>query len=418
MAGLANDLTKLLNENDVGLRVQDYLLRVGCLTAKNVVNRCGTASELMGNCIEGAINNPDGTQEINEERLTEKVKMKQVWLESQARVDKALDAVRRGIDPEDLDTPLDEDTHKAVVKAHRDHYDWTLPAKAMVSDALLGRFRRQFEKSTVTVLPVAKVVSLAHSHKGQEAKRRKVAHNVPLEYVEGAEDLACSDTRSWLLKLKIMTNGWAIAGTYQVTFQSDQVYNCHWQDADYYFSTFESRAWGWVEAFSDGPVMEALTELEERFRVAAIEITRTELKDNSFVPWGRALLASLKDHYEWFADTRMDLREKFARTARSGRGQPERELVRKAPRGKGDKRHETPTVGKDNTRPKIATTFKGQPLCKGYNDRRGCANSKGGKCKKGVHGCDILMASGDACGNTTHKRQDHREAVHGKWMQR
>ena len=42
-------------------------------------------------------------------------------------------------------------------------------------------------------------------------------------------------------------------------------------------------------------------------------------------------------------------------------------------------------------------------FCKPWNDPRGYAKTP---CKD-VHACDILMASGNACGATNHTRQSH-----------
>ena len=89
-------------------------------------------------------------------------------------------AQKKGVDVEELDTPLDEETHQQVADANRSHYDWTLAANRMVSDGLLGRIKRQFDKQAIAVFKVAKVTTLAQAHKGQDPKRRR-APNVPLE---------------------------------------------------------------------------------------------------------------------------------------------------------------------------------------------------------------------------------------------
>ena len=52
-------------------------------------------------------------------------------------------------------------------------------------------------------------------------------------------------------------------------------------------------------------------------------------------------------------------------------------------------------------------------VCKLWNDPRGCGNG-GTHCVKGrLHACDVKLASGGACGQTTHNRVNHSDKSHG-----
>ena len=81
-----------------------------------------------------------------------------------------------------MDEPLQEYVHKAVLKTHRDRYDWIVPTKNMVADGLLGRFRRQFERNAVTMFPVARTTILSQARKGQEKKRVKLDAQIFYEH--------------------------------------------------------------------------------------------------------------------------------------------------------------------------------------------------------------------------------------------
>ena len=55
----------------------------------------------------------------------------------------------------------------------------------------------------------------------------------------------------------------------------------------------------------------------------------------------------------------------------------------------------------------------GTAICKRFNDNRGCTGDDNPKCG-GVHVCDVVLAvTGNACGGTDHKRQEHNSDEHG-----
>ena len=176
-------------------------------------------------------------------------------------------------------------------------------------------------------------------------------------------------------------------------------------------------------------MLAVLEPLEERFRAAAIELSRYPAEDNTYLPWGKAFLQSLRDNWSWFGDatvelstkhnTRANLKRSMAtdddstrKKARKGQGSDNRQQA--GQKGNGNPLGQTQPSGKPQT---CGVASNGVQFCKDIHGHRGCT-AMSAQCPKGLfHGCDVKLANGKPCeGN--HKRQDHRENVHGKWTNR
>ena len=224
---LAADLDRLLKSNGVGEPVRQYLAGADCLTVRNFFNRCDSPLEVSANIVEPAFPPPAPAEGASEEeraealrahkelRLAEKARVLQSWREAEALVKRALEKLADK-NPEEADEPLPPEEHAAVMETFQSYYKWTLRGNQMVSDGLLARYRRAFQKVVISVWPIAKTQSLATSHRGQEPKRHKVSPGIPLEWVSNVEETADGDTRKWLRLLKLASNGWAVAGCYEV----------------------------------------------------------------------------------------------------------------------------------------------------------------------------------------------------------
>ena len=59
---------------------------------------------------------------------------------------------------------------------------------------------------------------------------------------------------------------------------------------------------------------------------------------------------------------------------------------------------------------KFAQHFKGQQICRAFNDGSNCkSKGKGKGCPRGeLHVCDVVLPSGKVCGNKGHNRSGHR----------
>ena len=313
----ARSLLALLKENDVGPQVQAYLLRVGCLTVPQMYGRCDDVKEIQANIIAGAIPNPEDSSATLELQLSEKSKLKHVWLQCEALVKHELEKLATGRTDDELDdAPLSRDDYRMVTGAFKAKYDWSLPAKRMVGDRLLGKIRRQFQKNAVSLMVVNRTTCLADANRGQEPKRQRIgpgpSHGSHLEWVTGDVDaVPCPDTRAFLRLLRLLTTGWAVAGCYKVTWDNREMIYAHWQECDTWLSTFEEIAWQWVDDFGDAAAHDKITVVEERFRVGAIELTRDHAEVEPPMPWGKALLRSLRDKWYIFTEARQELAEHF-----------------------------------------------------------------------------------------------------------
>ena len=434
----ARSFLALLKENEVGSQVQTYLLRVGCLTVQQMYGRCDDVTEILANIIAGAIPNPEDSSETLELQLSEKSKLKHVWLQCEALVKHELEKLATGRNDDELDdAPLSRDDYLMVTGAFKVKYDWSLPARRMVGDNLLGKIRRQFQKNAVSLMAVNRTTCLADANRCQEPKRQRFgpgpSHGSHLEWVTGEVDaVPCPDTRAFLRLLRLLTTGWAVAGCYKVTWDNREMIYAHWQECDTWLSTFEEIAWKWVDDFGDAAAHVKITMVDERFRVGAIELTRDHAEDEPPMPWGKALLRSLRDKWYIFTEARQELVEYIGSrpqgsraAASSGAGASSRTVQKarsnmaitankvqftKAEKEKvADKKASKPACGK--------CTKDGTVVCKAVNDKRGCTGLAG-NCPKGqYHGCDILLLSTKACcGSKTHTRTQHREDLHGKWV--
>ena len=66
-------------------------------------------------------------------------------------------------------------------------------------------------------------------------------------------------------------------------------------------------------------------------------------------------------------------------------------------------------VGPASKKVKTAQHLNQQPICKPFNDPRGCKLTPKGKCPQGkAHVCDMIKADGSACLSTKHSRSTHR----------
>jgi hypothetical protein len=175
-----------------------------------------------------------------------------------------------------------------------------------------------------------------------------------------------------------------------------------------------------LDRYSESSVVAFLTVTEEEIRGYAIEITRSQ---HHRLPWGHALLAALKEHAFLWQDNREMLQLKSSRGAadETGTRPPKKptptgaqpQAPRPAAPGGGNGAKEAVKVGNCATSTHAST---GAKLCKHFNDRRGCNKAK---CPRGeLHGCDVRLASGAACGSRSHNRGGHDQAKHGAFTAR
>ena len=241
--------------------------------------------------------------------------MKHVWLQCEALVKLELDKLASGRQDDEMDdAPLSKEDYQLVTVAFMVKYDWNVPPKRMVGDSLLGKIRRQFLNNSVTLMPVCRTTCLADSTRGHEPTRQRLGLGNPvgshLEWVTSLVDaVPCRDTRSFLRLLKLLSTGWAVAGCYKVTWSRNEMLYAHWQECDAWYGTFDEVAWKWVDDYGDVAAHSKGTAFEERFRVAAIEITRVPTEEEVTMSWREALLRALTHNWRFFTEARQELVE-------------------------------------------------------------------------------------------------------------
>eukprot|EP00973_Karenia_brevis_P038179 5263560-Karenia_brevis.AAC.1 len=81
---------------------------------------------------------------------------------------------------------------------------------------LFGRLHREFRRRNVSVYPLAKIRSASQSPLLQESVRKKLAHGLSVSFNHDASNVEEAPFKSVvqiLWAIRIMTNGWSMAGT-------------------------------------------------------------------------------------------------------------------------------------------------------------------------------------------------------------
>ena len=162
--------------------------------------------------------------------------------------------------------------------------------------------------------------------------------------------------------------------------------------------------------------------LKNAFAQARLSSLVDHVEDEPPMPWGKALLRSLRDKWYIFTEARQELAEHFGSKSPGTRAA--------APSGAGassrsfNKSRSNKAITANKVRftkvkkERVTVKNASKPACgKAVNDKRGCTGLAG-KCPKGqYHGCDILLLSTKACcGSKTHTRTQDKEDLHGKWV--
>lgn len=343
-------------------------------------------------------------------------RVKQAWREAEGLVTRALKRASEGLSDEFLDDPLDSELQKSKIAAFSSYYHWHLLSKEQVSDSLLGRLVREFERRQPSMFAVLRVRSLAATSRSQAPKKHRISDQIQLEYDAGAEaELQTGKIRTYFSCLRLLCNGWAIAGCFDVTFQGKVVKYAHWQELCRYVSKLEDKAWSVMDKHPEDEVLRFVSDSEELIRAKAVELARSDAQ----VPFSMALLQAWNEECEVWADARDALK------ASTYRGSSRKETGGAVASDSGtallpqSPQLAAPSVAQaaGGTKQRFATgnsLSNGQSLCKRYNDSRTCTQKI---CPRGeVHGCDVMLLAGAVCGKKDHNRAGHIEARHGAAM--
>ena len=201
-----------------------------------------------------------------------------------------------------MDDPLPSEVFKAVGKAFRAYYNWPdIAAERMGSDKLLGRTRKEFQRKEPSLFPMLKVKSLTSSQFEPQEKKMRLSVSAVLTVLDGAERQAEAPSLfQWLSCFDIMVNTWALAGCFDVVHEGKTVKYCHWAQADQYKYEFQAKTLQLRHKHAEKAIFSYLGEVESSMRSKAIELARGTQE----IPWGEALLSSLKENAHLWQEKR------------------------------------------------------------------------------------------------------------------
>ena len=393
MGSMNEELKLLLARNQVHADITTWLAASpqDCREIKHFANLVDEAPQINAALLQHT---------SQKDNLGQLARLKQAWKEANGINQTRLKRLGQGLTEELLDEPLDSEARKSKYATFQNFYQWTLKAKEMVCDSLLGRIVREFDSCQPTMFPILRTKSLANSQRSQPAKKHRIADSVQLSVGATEDDMQVEDQgkmRTYFSCFRVLGAGWAVAGCFDVQFEGKSVKFCHWQHVCTYIKDLEDKAWHAIDKYPEDIVLQYILETEEKIRATAIEKCR-----NDGMPWGYALLHAWKEEADVWSDAR-DLLSVTRASQLAPRVLEATKLATNDPPAAKAK----PATG--------ATLPSGVKLCKRWNDARGC--SSGGKCERGdAHACDVLLLTGAVCASPSHRRFEHDPVKHGQFM--
>ena len=401
---------QLLERNAVHTDVSSWLFSQGCTQVQHLANWVDSKTELR----EGVLDKTSKKDDISQLAC-----LKQAWREAEAQTNRNLRRTQESLPQEDLDSPLDSEEQKSVEQRFRSLYSWpSLPARCVGSDSLLGRVKREFDRRQPTQYPVSRVKTLASTQRGAPSKSRRLSAGVALTF-EGAdeEEVCVSGVYGFLTLLRVLCTTWAVAGSFDTPEGGGKF--AHWHETTEYEHAFSEKAHQELSLHTEESVVAWISAMEENVRAHAIELTRGPLQSL----WGKALLTSLKELSSKWGESRHLLVPRRAPPRHLGRlthrtadWPPPEWIAKGLLKGAGKGKVKGKSKGKEPGGQRVrgwktcSHTSAGVPICKRFNDPRGCAQA----CPSGsAHCCDVQMRSGAPCSRRDHCRQTHNPQAHG-----
>ena len=407
---LTMQLKALFDKCSVPDAIREFLVSKQCVTIHDFANIVDDKKDIAQVIVAKTSSSSD---------LSVIARTKQAWREAEAITQKSLKRSAEGISTEEQDEPLQPEVHDNVITLAADYYRVeSFDARMLGCDALVGRIRREFEKSLPTMFPLARVRSLAISQKPVSAKKTRIGEGAFLETGEIPES-DIGSTRKWLRSLEVLTTTWFVAGCYDVQWEGRTIKFCTQDVAVKYFREFSFLTDELLVEFFDSSVVDYCASVDEALRIRCLEYVRAKEENptKGKMPWGPSVTKVLSESSRTWNDKRSLLRT--LPSAQSASKQPPPPAAGQAdaqrpqqPRSSGQPQKAPSTSAgpqrKNWTTAKVGT--KGIEVCKKYNDRRGC---KASKCKYS-HECDVVLARGGSnCGSSSHNREGHDPDRHG-----
>ena len=400
-------LSSLLAENGVHADVITYMSGQGCVTLKKFANWVDNKNEFKTAVMDNVTDHVDDRASF--------AGLKQAFREASAIVDRMVKRTAEGLSEFADDEPLPIGVQEALEDSFLKMYKITLPSSRYPCDLLIGRCKREFDRRGVTMFSVTKVRSRAIAQRS-EKRRRTVGQGLALEIEDDLGPQESSGTfRDRLDQYELLMYAWVIAGSFEVPGDGARVPFCSLQQGLSYLWELQDKTATLIKKYPDAVVERYLITCEEAIRNMAIDKSRDR---TSPVTWGVALAQAASECKGVWQDNKDMLVRQLGSSslAQGGRasgntgappwGQARKSSNEQVVQGSAPKSHNTAKVGT------CTHNSNNQPLCKKYNDSRGCKSS----CPDGkVHGCDVRLAkSGQACGSKSHTRKTHDAQKHGE----
>ena len=422
------DLVTLLESQGVSEEIRAYLVTIKCVSLALFTSWAKTIAETDKYLSKSRWADDDA----------ENARLTGAWKRASADETRTNKRRAEGIDDEALDEPLRKEVQEAMMLKFLTTYDIRDVRPSNIgSDLVVARFKREFEAYLVQPFEFMKMKSQGEG-RASSRKTTKIADRIEMSVLGGepdAENESGPCLWAYTERFRMAVTTWAVAGCYDVEWKAPgaaaatQVRYCHLSDATDYMYEFLEQIAELRLIYFEGSIYLYLDDAERRIREKAIALNRGRHK----YPWGPALLQALRNTPNAWQLAEKLLKERPPKG--KGRGREQRGIVDwplpppqptgrhgpyslppPPPRVQNFKgKHESKGTGKANAgRGGIHNFYTASenergPICKAWNDQRGCSNAQ---CTKS-HVCDVLLESGTVCGKRNHKRMEHSDAKDG-----
>lgn len=303
-----------------------------------------------------------------------------LWRKHGAAESRKLARQAAGIQEVDLEDPLDPPVRDRLLLNFKEYYHFGLRTHSIICDPLLARFKREVDKGTLTVCPIARAQSQARwSSSSSRASRVQISATVAMDVgTAQMSTVAVKTMNEYLRGLKLIMTGLAIVGNYEVRTTAGDLRESRWAPWDEccdYVSRVEQRC------FPDGqasPTVQQVRTADESTRELWAEWVRLE---------GLTLGEAIRRSKVEAAPFWLWAGQESAPEAR------EREASGSNKRARSVEMNNSPGGV-------VRFTSKGKPICAAWNE-----NSCSKSCpKKELHVCNHRLLNGRPCMATAHRR--------------
>ena len=328
-------------------------------------------------------------------------RVRQAWDTAQKGVVKC-DSTSGAVAESDLEAPLPEHTIKDLRDAWRArHADHQWGVRLQPADSLVARLWREYQKGQPTVLDVGKCKALLHTCMPQELEQFMLG--AVMLQVGKEHALMINSIVQYYFGLRLLGHGTAYACNYEVDSKADPKVKVIMAPLDINIQ-YADEALRVASCWSCRPDV-ALEELRSR-DIATRSTMVTYVRQG--YSQGEALKQAIIEHR---IDWKSSPSGRVVRDESEGDGHedepPRKQRKTKAGKGPGKRKFNQGKQGQSSGGGKSSKTsmhFQGRPICKAWNDQRGCKDKK---CNR-VHVCDVLDKDGKPCNSRSHNRSGHK----------